>query len=98
MTADLRRIAEAATPGPWHVDTANGVIPPDNGEAVCYPLRDKRVLADATHIAAWHPARALAALDVIEAAADGVHVCSTEDGEPCAMCAALAAWRKIREG
>lgn len=33
--------AEAATPGPWETDTANGVMAKATGAAVCYPFGDK---------------------------------------------------------
>ena len=76
-TADLRRIAEAATPGPWELD--DGAIWVREREWIEAPnvrepiidtgySRSPYAAWDAAYIAAWNPARALAALKVIEAA------------------------------
>lgn len=74
--SDLRAIAKAATPGPWREliwdygeDDRPGTMfvtadPIDTQAALAVGLSE----ADAAHIAAWSPDRALAALDVIEAA------------------------------
>ena len=45
--------AEAATPGPWEVDTANGVMASGIGWLpICYPFGDRETeLRDATFIA-----------------------------------------------
>jgi len=101
---ELRAIAEKATPGPWRefteqtwhkIDAADG-----SGIALMNVFgRHREATDDARHIAAWHPARALAALDVIEAAMAWRHVpdfsarcpfCDTEEwphteyrGTPC---------------
>jgi hypothetical protein len=111
--SDLRAIAEAATPGPWRVGErpalSNGVwadgftSSPDedgvSGHLVAWCHSEWRDEADAAHIAAWHPGRALAALDVIEAARSLVEcrMCSRETGTLCdahrpALRAALDRW------
>jgi len=67
--AELRAIAEKATPGPW-----SGIYAERNETITIAHHRSETEAteADADHIAAWHPARAIAALDVIEAAIDVV--------------------------
>ena len=72
-TADLRRIAEAATEGPWSL-VDKGQIGKLHGWMVTAGAKAAGILtlfdesSDAEYITAWHPARALAALKVIEAA------------------------------
>ena len=61
--ADLRAIAEAATPGPWAQDRWQ-VHEDVSGDAAY--IGDAALQANARHIAAWSPDRALAALAVIE--------------------------------
>ena len=67
MTADLRRIAEAATPGPYFAEEGN-FISLANGHIVAEVPCCGANNADVLDIAAWPPERKLAALDVIEAA------------------------------
>lgn len=56
------RMAEDATPGPWEVDSANGVMASDLGWLpVCYPFGDKQTeVNDATFIATSRTAAPLA--------------------------------------
>lgn len=77
MSADLRALAEAATPGPWTVTrlpgggrtvAANHWSRVGDGASGYTDLTFQVKGADAAHIAAWSPDRAIAALDVIEAA------------------------------
>lgn len=80
---DLRAITEAATPGPWKADmftvesAASTNWEPWQGRILAVP--DAYIVTagddggfrreeDAAYVAAWPPDRALAALDVIEAA------------------------------
>jgi hypothetical protein len=79
-TAELRKIAEAATPGPWYEvvnDMIGGLaVSPNNkpcsqldtrnGEGTVADLLNAD--ADATHIATFDPPTILALLDVVEAA------------------------------
>lgn len=69
---NLREIARAATPGPWAADD-KGVFTVDEAGPVAwvgdaYPRGDNHPAENMAHIAAWSPDRALATLDVIEAA------------------------------
>jgi len=79
-TAELRKIAEAATPGPWYEvvnDLIGGLaVSPNNkpcsqldtrnGEGTVADLLNAD--ADATHIATFDPPTILALLDVVDAA------------------------------
>lgn len=64
----MRRRAEAATPGPW-MDTADGdaFAGPRLITGTGYGDGDRRAVADAEHIAGWHPAVALAVADWVDA-------------------------------
>lgn len=90
VAAEIRELANAATPGPWGVShwreggktthhtlektesrTVNGVE--RRGflvRQVAMTYADKRGHADFTHIAAWHPAVALAVADWLDAEAN----------------------------
>jgi len=101
MTSDrleeLRRIAEAATPGPWGMNPENGLV---DEAATLTPVcgmvwvrTEEQTLANAQHIAAFDPTTCLALLDEIErlrrerkvlAEALG-HVYTCENCE-CALC------------
>jgi hypothetical protein len=86
--AELRRIAEEATPSPWTVRCGT--------KACCVPeipIDDIGGISreDARHIATWHPARALVALAVIRAART---LLVTGQGTP-ELRAALAAWEEL---
>lgn len=74
--ANLRALAEKATPGPWEVDT-NAPFSNDltgifvehlKRYAVLFADRDQPTRADAKFIAAAHPQAVIALLDRIEAA------------------------------
>lgn len=99
----LRRMAEAATPGPWDI-TGNGdwkreVRGPDWNVAWCGHMSTLRAHADATYIAAVNPATVIALLDRLERAEakrDAAYralAASMEDAEEdcdCDVCATHA--------
>jgi hypothetical protein len=66
MTDDLRKLARAATPGPWRRDKekVNRVGMAYDVGTVCYT----RCVSDAEYFAALFPERVLAMLRVIDAA------------------------------
>src|SRR5690606_2245217 len=73
--AELRRIAEAATPGPWGVNPWQAVV--DEMEAltpICAMLwptelrTEEQTLANAQHIATFDPTTVLTLLDALDAA------------------------------
>jgi hypothetical protein len=74
--ARIREVAEAATPGPWATqDGARWMVYGDrwsgDGGYVCATSTlpttvNERALADASHIALWHPAVALVVADWLE--------------------------------
>ena len=68
--ADLRKIAEAATPGPWKQRErfSRTVETPRQHNPVATAERIVRGVADAVHIATFDPPTVLALLDVAEAA------------------------------
>lgn len=81
MTNDeLRAIAEAATPGPWHTEQGNGIfadrptmidiVDEEPSYLVAWCHSDWRDEADARYIATFDPRRALAACDLADATAD----------------------------
>ena len=96
---ELRAIAKAATPGPWRA-----ILPGDLswGERRKYRcvLFDRKTdedtspmsPANARHIATFDPRRALAALDVIEAAQ---HQRDTSPGAQPELVAALTRWEAL---
>lgn len=78
--ADLREMAQAATPGPWGVVLIDGAPPAVDGPAAdghmiaeTYACGDPehagRANADAAHIAGWHPLVAAAVAGLLEAEA-----------------------------
>lgn len=84
----MRERAEVATPGPWTPQV--GIIvsnPGPNAKYVadCYDEPGGSV-ADAAHIASWHPAAALAVADVLSLAAD--HAAGR--GNACGSCVEFA--------
>src|SRR5690606_3798435 len=67
---ELRRIAEAATPGPWGMNPENGLV---DEAATLTPVcgmvwvrTEEQTLANATHIASFDPSTVLVLLDEIE--------------------------------
>jgi hypothetical protein len=62
----MRERAEDATPGPW---SADGFAVEEDNEATVVIAQWLR--QDATHIASWHPAVALAVADWLDAVAKG---------------------------
>jgi len=123
--AELRAIAEEATPGPWwqtampwnDIGTSvhAGDYDPHLGETVCdtdtsCTYSESRDVANAAHIAAWSPARALAALDFLDAlrpfferpfsgrgalGANGVMARGMDTEMFQKACAALARWKAL---
>lgn len=61
--AELRAIAEAATPGPWAVDDFDGFVVAENRADVAAVASQH----DRAHIATFNPARVKALLDCVEA-------------------------------
>ena len=66
----MREQAEAATPGPWQVDPTDGadyVFDVATGGFCFVPDNNcQRPVANAAHIASWHPVVALAVADWLE--------------------------------
>src|SRR5690606_9694420 len=67
---ELRRIAEAATPGPWGMNPENGLV---DEAATLTPVcgmvwvrTEEQTLANAMHIASFDPSTVLVLLDEIE--------------------------------
>jgi len=102
-TDDLRRKAEAATPGPWEQSMADTGNPEyvnawwqDKGEG--QDVANCETAEDGAFIAAWHPGVALAALKVIEAAdlvvdCDGAYGCAEAEVQ---LDAALREWKEAK--
>lgn len=105
-----RETAQAAAPGPWHMDAEQRIYAED-GSYVTSPWTDELERdADLDHIALWHPGVALAVADWLESVADlheetpadirrlmggGCQWCGDEDW-PCAdMRAALKTARAL---
>jgi len=77
---ELKRLAEAATPGPWEydyddqdLDTCNGILWGTNNYAIAIlpydgQVSDEKVTATGNHIAAANPAAILALIEQHEAA------------------------------
>ena len=112
--AELRAIAEKATPGPWRADESDPmVVWTGHEEAIggliaigkCgmvagdeYPRGVNHPAENMAHIAAWHPARTLAALDVIAAARDSLTYQAKDFAAPRRnIRAALARWQALEE-
>ena len=79
----LRRLAEAATPGPWYLHTSDDtLVSSESGEIVQaqgeYMIEYASMEADAAYIAAANPQAILALLDRLE--------------RQSALCAAMAKW------
>ncbi len=94
--SEMRRRAEAATPGPWHVPRRGFGI--DAGEfdtvigpgrvdcmAYCYggssTIDGDRLDADQAHIASWHPAVAFKVARVLQSIAE--HIASHDCEAHC---------------
>lgn len=88
MTDDLRRLAEAATPGPWRVEGWDDgmVVQNPNGDIIVdYSIStgdDKADVADAAYIVACSPDRILALLDRLDAL-EAVAVAARRFDGPC---------------
>lgn len=78
-TEELKRLAEAATPGPWEydyddqdLDTCNGILWGTNNYAIAIlpydgQVSDEKVTATGNHIAAANPAAVLELIAEVEA-------------------------------
>ena len=67
----MRERAEAATPGPWHVDGYFDIRSPGNWLDASFILGEDAnpEPGDVKHIASWHPAVALAVADWLDSVA-----------------------------
>ena len=70
---ELRRLAQAATPGPWVIDVGATIYSDDGDQTLFDPVcadpeECEQCQADAAYIAAMHPGTALALLDALSAA------------------------------
>ena len=71
--AKMRELAEAATPGPWHLDgpwwidtTGYDMVTGRDRKAVAVPGEPTANPADMAHVRSWHPAVALAVADWLD--------------------------------
>ena len=94
---ELRRIAEAATPGPWGMNPENGLV---DEAATLTPVcgmvwvrTEEQTLANATYIASFDPSTVLVLLDEIkrlrrerEVLAETLRHVFTCDNCECALC------------
>jgi hypothetical protein len=110
--AELRRLAEAATPGPYFValddalDTIqhrnSGLAMVDTGRESDWPIARLQEWHDARYIAACSPERILAMLDVIAAADNLSRACvsighgQTSPSQECPICRRIDEWNTAR--
>lgn len=64
----IRETANAAAPGPWHMDEEQRIYA-DDGAYVTSPWTNDERDADLDHIALWHPGVAAAIADWLESTA-----------------------------